>query len=92
RHSATPLTGNPDFIKIAEAYGAAGFRVQKPSELQLALERALEISDRPCIIECWTDPDEHVYPMIPAGGTIRDMILPPELRQKSAKLAIPIAA
>ncbi|MFA4015759.1 MAG: hypothetical protein RUDDFDWM_000852 [Candidatus Fervidibacterota bacterium] len=92
RYSATMLHGNPDFVKVAEAYGAVGMRVKTPDELQPTLEKALEVKDKPCIIDCWIDPDEHVYPMIPAGGTIKDIILPPEQRHKKEELLADIAA
>ncbi|MFA4044337.1 MAG: hypothetical protein HZRFUVUK_001123 [Candidatus Fervidibacterota bacterium] len=91
RYSATTLYGNPDFVKVAEAYGAVGMRVKTPDELQPALEKALEVKDKPCIIDCCIDPDEHVYPMIPAGGTIKDIILPPEQRHKKEELLADIA-
>lgn len=92
RYSATMLHGNPDFVKIAEAYGAIGLRVQKPDELQDTLEKALEVKEKPCVVDCWIDPDEHVYPMIPAGGTMKDLILPPELEHKKQELLMQIAA
>ncbi len=92
RYSATSLYGNPDFVKVAEAFGAVGYSVKKPEELQPTLEIALEVKDKPCIIDCWIDPDEHVYPMIPAGGTIKDIILPPQLRHRKQKLLEQLAA
>lgn len=92
RYSATSLYGNPDFVKVAEAFGAVGYRVQKPEELQRTLEMALEVKDKPCVIDCWIDPDEHVYPMIPAGGTIKDIILPPQLRHRKQELLEYVAA
>jgi acetolactate synthase-1/2/3 large subunit len=50
RYSQTPLAGNPDFVKIAEGYGAAGIRVEETSEVPSAIQRALEL-DSPVIID-----------------------------------------
>ncbi|MBF0169960.1 MAG: biosynthetic-type acetolactate synthase large subunit [Nitrospinae bacterium] len=64
----------PDFVKLAEAYGAFGVRVTKPDEVKGAIEKALA-SGRPAIVDCVVDREENVYPMVPAGAPITKMLL-----------------
>lgn len=82
RHSGVQLTGNPDFVKIAEAFGAVGFRVTEEDDVEKVLMRAMEIEDKPVVVDAWVDPDEHVYPMIPSGRSVKDIIVHPILREK----------
>ncbi len=82
RYSGVELTGNPDFVKIAEAFGALGFRITEDDDVEKVLMRAMEINDRPVVVDCWVDPDEHVYPMIPSGRSVKDIIVHPSLREK----------
>jgi acetolactate synthase-1/2/3 large subunit len=65
---------SPDFVKLAEAYGAVGLRAQKPEEVVPVIEKALSIR-RPVFMDFWVDPEEGVYPMVPAGAPISKMIL-----------------
>ncbi len=65
RYSNTTLKADPDFIKMADAFGAGGIRVERPSEIADALKQARD-SDRSCIVEVMCNPDEHALPMIPA--------------------------
>ena len=74
RYSATCLKISPDFVKLAEAYGAVGLRAQKPEEVVPVIEKALSIR-RPVFMDFWVDPEEGVYPMVPAGAPISKMIL-----------------
>jgi len=74
RYSATPIPCCPDFVKLAEAYGAVGILVEKKSDVGTALEKALSITDRPTIIDFRVTPEENVLPMIPAGGTVAQMM------------------
>jgi len=74
RYSATSLKISPDFVKLAEAYGAVGLRAQKPEEVVPVIEKALSIR-RPVFMDFWVDPEEGVYPMVPAGAPISKMIL-----------------
>ena len=69
------LAGNPDFARLAEAYGCAGIRVTRPDLLESAVRQALAVSDRPVVVDIMVSPEENVYPMIPAGTTIDDMIV-----------------
>ncbi len=73
RYASTPLAGNPDFVKVAEAYGAVGMRVKEIDELKPALKKALE-TDNTCIIDCLIPLAENVYPMVAPGACIRNML------------------
>ncbi len=73
RRSATHLGSSPDFAKLAEAYGARGFRVTKPSEIGPNLKEAFECG-KPAVLDIVVDPDEHVLPMVPAGGKLDKML------------------
>ena len=63
----------PDFVKMAEAHGAAGLRVTEKREVGPALRKAFAMK-RPVIVECITKPDENVYPMVPPGASLTEMI------------------
>lgn len=73
RYSYTQLTGNPDFVKVAEAYGAVGIRVTRPEEVIPAIEKALA-TPGPVVIDFVVSPEENVFPMVPAGAGIDEMI------------------
>jgi acetolactate synthase-1/2/3 large subunit len=73
RRSATDLGKVPDFAKLAEAYGAWGDRAAKPSEVAPKLREALRCG-KPAVLDIPIDPDEHVLPMVPAGGRIDQML------------------
>lgn len=72
RYSHTCLN-NPDFVKLAESYGAVGIRVTKKEEVCSAIEKALSI-DNTVFIDFQIDPEENVFPMVPAGEAIDRMI------------------
>lgn len=65
----------PDFIKLAESYGAKGIRATKKEEIEPAFREAMKSKKTPVIIEFEIDPEDLVYPMIQPGGTLEDMIL-----------------
>jgi acetolactate synthase-1/2/3 large subunit len=65
----------PDFVKIAEGYRVAAERVRRPADLAGAFERMLADPDAPYLVDVIVDFEENVYPMIPAGGTYRDIIM-----------------
>jgi acetolactate synthase-1/2/3 large subunit len=73
RRSATDLGKTPDFAKLAESYGAWGDTVTRPSEIAPKLKEALK-SGKPAVLDIVIDPDEHVLPMVPAGGRIDRML------------------
>ena len=65
----------PDFVKLAESYGAKGIRVTKKEEIEAAFEEAAKSTKVPTVIEFTIDPEDLVYPMIEPGGTLEDMIM-----------------
>lgn len=65
----------PDFVKLAESYGAKGIRVTKTEEIEAAFEEAKKNTKVPTLIEFIIDPEEMVYPMIKPGGTLEQMLL-----------------
>ncbi len=73
RRSQTYLGESPDFVKLAEAYGAWGDRVERPGEIKEKLKQAIE-SGKPAVLDILIDPDEHVLPMVPAGGRLDQML------------------
>ena len=72
RYSHTELY-NPDFVKLAESYGAVGMKVTKKEEVRSAIEKALSIENT-VFIDFHIEPEENVYPMVPAGEAINSMI------------------
>jgi acetolactate synthase-1/2/3 large subunit len=74
RYSHTRLVCMPDFVRLAEAFGAAGFRAEHPNEVEPVLDRGLA-TPGPVIMEFMVEPDECVYPMVPAGAPITEMLL-----------------
>ncbi|HLW58806.1 MAG TPA: biosynthetic-type acetolactate synthase large subunit [bacterium] len=66
---------NPDFAKVAEAFGAVGLTARRPEEVAPAIVRSLEITDRPCLVNFFCRPEENCYPMIPSGQSIKEMII-----------------
>ncbi|HJX69762.1 MAG TPA: biosynthetic-type acetolactate synthase large subunit, partial [Dehalococcoidia bacterium] len=75
RYVATPLMG-PDFVKIAEAYGIPGLRVKTRREVVPAIQRAME-HEGPFLIDFVVEPEENVYPMVPPGATLAEIIEEP---------------
>ena len=69
---ATVYSGNPDFVKLAEAYGITGIRVTEKSEVADAIQQAMEVPG-PVGIDFVVKADENVYPMIPAGESVNEM-------------------
>ena len=74
RYSQTIFEAVPDFVKLAEAYGAVGLRATKPDEVEPVIREALSIR-KPVIMDFWVDPNECVYPMVPAGAALTEMLL-----------------
>ena len=73
RYSQTDPHRKTDYVKLADAFGAVGYRASNIAELREALRKAQQ-SDGPVLIDCQIDKDERVLPMIPAGGTIDDLV------------------
>ncbi len=79
RLSAVDLTDHtPDYVKLAEAMGCVGLRAEHPDEVGPVLEKALAIDDKPVVVEFKCDPDEMVFPMIPANASNDDVVMGPE--------------
>jgi len=74
RYSHTVLNDAVDFVKLAEAYGAEGYRISKPEELEDVLRKALT-SPNPAFIDVMVEREENVYPMVPAGAALDEMLL-----------------
>ena len=85
RESGVDLEGNPDFAKLAESYGAKGFNLRRPGDVRRVLTAALEYNDGPCVINAEVEKTDNVFPMIPAGSALEDMIVEPP----TVKLAKP---
>ncbi|WFP52221.1 acetolactate synthase 3 large subunit [Methylomonas sp. EFPC3] len=75
RYSHSYMDTIPDFVKLSEAYGHVGIRVEKPEEVRDALKQAFEMKDRTVFLDFITDRTENVYPMIEAGKAHHDMKL-----------------
>ena len=65
----------PDFVKLAESYGHVGMSIEKPADVEPALKEAMASTDRLVFMDFITDRTENVYPMIPAGAGLNEMIL-----------------
>ncbi|MDR2387383.1 MAG: biosynthetic-type acetolactate synthase large subunit [Deltaproteobacteria bacterium] len=74
RYAATILTASPDYVKLAEAFGAKGFKATKRSEVEKVIEMGLAEAG-PVLMDFLVDPKELVYPMVPGGRALNDMIL-----------------
>jgi len=90
RYVATPLSG-PDFVKIAEAYGIPALRVEHKEEVVPAIEKAMA-EQGPFLIDFMIEPEENVYPMVPPGASLAEVLEAPkkeaEARHDSAKLPV----
>lgn len=74
RYADTSLEVSPDYVKLADAYGAVGLRATRPDEVRPVLEQAIRLR-RPVVIDFVVKMMENVFPMIPSGGSIKDMLL-----------------
>ena len=77
---ATHYTHNPDFVKLADAFGMLGIRVTEKAQVRSAIEQAMEY-DGPALIDFVVEEEENVFPMIPAGQTIHEMIEEPVTKE-----------
>ena len=75
RYSMSTMDVQPDFIKLAAAYGHSGVRIERPADLEPALRDIIAQKDKTIFVDIITDPGENVYPMIPAGGGQAEMLL-----------------
>jgi acetolactate synthase-1/2/3 large subunit len=86
RFHSIDLSASPDFVKLAEAYGAVGIRASKPNEVVPALEKAFAVPG-PVLVDMMVDKDEFCFPMVPAGGANKDMLLERPGKDVKAKAA-----
>lgn len=75
RYSHSYMDALPDFVKLAEAYGHVGMKIEKPSEVEPALREMMRLKDRTVFLDVRTDPTENVWPMVQAGKGITEMLL-----------------
>ena len=77
RYSMSYMESLPDFVKLAESYGHVGVRIEDPATLQEQLDEVFsdKYKDRFVFVDILTDQQENVYPMIPAGAGLNEMIL-----------------
>jgi acetolactate synthase-1/2/3 large subunit len=77
RYSESTMEFLPDFVKLAESYGHVGMRIDKPGDVEAALKQAFspEMKDRLVFMDFRTDPTENVYPMVPSGKGLSEMLL-----------------
>jgi acetolactate synthase-1/2/3 large subunit len=76
RYSGVDLEGNPDFVKLAQSYDIKGYHITRPADVRRVLKAALE-HDGPCLVDAEVEKHDNVFPMIPAGAPLRDMLLEP---------------
>ncbi|HET6437926.1 MAG TPA: thiamine pyrophosphate-dependent enzyme, partial [Anaeromyxobacter sp.] len=74
RFSETPLADLPDLVKLADAYGCLGLRARTVAELDQVIDRALANGRGPTLVDVRIRPETKVYPMVPAGAPLNDMI------------------
>ncbi|MGE5381552.1 MAG: thiamine pyrophosphate-dependent enzyme, partial [Methylocystaceae bacterium] len=74
RYSYTDMKGQPDFVKLAEAYGAVGMRINKESQVAEALKTAFTVTDRPVVIDFLVEPEANVFPMVAPGDSLTNMM------------------
>ena len=75
RYAMSYMNALPDFVKLAESYGHAGMKIEKPEDVRPAIEEAIAMKDQCVFLDFITDQEENVYPMIPAGAGLNEMIL-----------------
>ena len=74
RLSGSDLEGNPDFVKLAQAYGAKGLRIRRPADVDRVLREAQAWDKGPCIVVAEVVKEDNVFPMIPAGASLAEML------------------
>jgi acetolactate synthase-1/2/3 large subunit len=75
RLSGVDLEGNPDFVKLAQAYGVEAFRIKRPADVDRILERAHDYNEGPCVVVAEVVQEDNVFPMIPAGAPVSGMLV-----------------
>jgi len=80
RLSGVDLEGNPDFVKLAEAYGVKALRIRRPADVDRKLTEARHYNEGPCVVVAEVMKEDNVFPMIPAGAPVSHMIIDPPKR------------
>ena len=75
RYSGVDLEGNPDFVKLAQAYGVQAWRIKRPADVDRVLALAHEYDEGPCVVVAEVVKEDNVFPMIPAGAALKDMLI-----------------
>jgi len=75
RYSGVDLEGNPDFVKLAEAFGVKAWRIKRPADVDRILQQAAEYDEGPCVVVAEVVTEDNVFPMIPAGAGLKDMLI-----------------
>ena len=88
RLSGVELKGNPNFVKLAESYGMKGFRIRRSADVRRIITAALAYNDGPCLVDVEVEKEDNVFPMIPAGASLKEMIL----EAPKTKLAKPVGS
>jgi len=86
RYSESYTAALPDFVKLAEAFGAVGMRAEKPADVDRVIKEMIAV-DRPVIVDVQVDPAENCFPMIPSGAAHNEMLLGPEDKQASGPIS-----
>ena len=75
RLSGVDLEGNPDFVKLAQAYGVKALRIKRPADIDRVLAEAQAYREGPCVVVAEVVKEDNVFPMIPAGAAISGMLI-----------------
>jgi len=86
RYSESYTASLPDFVKLAEAFGAVGLRASKPHEVDGVIEEMLKV-DKPVIVDVMVDQTENCFPMIPSGAAHNEMLLGPQDKQSGGPVS-----
>ncbi|MFP8876698.1 MAG: biosynthetic-type acetolactate synthase large subunit [Myxococcota bacterium] len=81
RLSGSDLEGNPDFVKLAEAYGIKAWRIRRAADVNRILQQAQDYDDGPCVVVAEVVKEDNVFPMIPAGAAVSEMLIEPPKRK-----------
>jgi len=81
RVSGADLEGNPDFVKLAEAYGVKAWRIRRAADVNRILQQAQDYDEGPCVVVAEVVKEDNVFPMIPAGAAISEMLIEPPKRK-----------
>ena len=88
RLSGVDLIGNPNFVKLAESYGCKAFRVKRSADVKRVIAATLEYNDGPCLLDVEVEKEDNVFPMIPSGASMSEMII----EAPKEKMAAPVGS